>query len=300
MPGHTDPHIGIIGVGRLGAALATALAEAGHSVCAIWSRTAEPARLIADGIPGCTAVLRPQAVADVASFVFIAISDDAIQELTDSIEWRADHAVVHCSGALDLGVLGGARGAGAATGSFHPLQSFTEMSGAGAFRGIAVAIEADAGLGEALSTMALDLGARPLRILPGTKALYHAAAVMASNYLVTLSHHASELMSGCGLSREEAIEVLIPLMRGTLDNIAALGPVAALTGPIARGDVNTVGRHLEALTSVGQEAATMYAHLGRWTLAPAREGGTLSSNTAALLEIRLTQALDQERTAPCA
>jgi predicted short-subunit dehydrogenase-like oxidoreductase (DUF2520 family) len=197
---------------------------------------------------------------DGADLIFITTPDEVIEPFASSLEWWRGQSVVHCSGALDRSVLASAAEVGASTGTFHPLQSITEASSPSSLHEIAIAIEANGLIRERLVDIAHSLGAQPMILAPNRKARYHAGATMASNYMVTLASCAVELLESSGLSREEALEALLPLMRGTLENLASLGLPDALTGPIARGDATTVKpkssrRFLRSLKSMSPWAA---------------------------------------------
>jgi predicted short-subunit dehydrogenase-like oxidoreductase (DUF2520 family) len=189
-------------------------------------------------------------------------------------------AFVHCSGALGLGVLR-PLAARHAIGSFHPLQSFPTPRAPEAFRGSLVAIDASSeAMRRRLSRLARDLGAKPRRVDETDRVVYHAAAVFASNYLVALAAEAVGLLRTIGWSEREAIDGLVPLMEGALAEVARRGPSAALTGPIRRGDVETVTRHLDALARLDSGArrgtrrkADLYRMLGQIALEIAAEQG---------------------------
>ena len=215
--------------------------------------------------------------------MFLTVPDDAIaglaRELAAAGEVPRSVAFVHCSGALGLGPLG-PLGARHSTGSFHPLQSFPEPRAPEAFRGSVVAIEATSeALLRRLSRLARDLGARPRRVDEADRVAYHAAAVLASNYLVALAWEAVDLLGKIGWSEREATDGLVPLMEGVLAEVARRGPSAALTGPIRRGDADTISRHLAALAKLGSSAPPgrrtqhLYRMLGQIALEIARSEG---------------------------
>ena len=188
-------------------------------------------------------------------------------------------AFAHCSGALGLSALR-PLGDRHDIGSFHPLQSFPQPRPPEAFRGSLVAIDASApALRRGLERLARDLGAKPRSVEDADRVVYHAAAVFASNYLVALAGEAVELLGTIGWSESEAVAGLVPLMRGALDEVARRGPTAALTGPIRRGDVETVTRHLEALAALdsglphGPRKTDVYRMLGQIALEIAARAG---------------------------
>ena len=204
--------------------------------------------------------------------------------------WATDHAVVHCSGTASTDILSHASERGAAVGVFHPLQTLASPEQAKAnLPGSAFGLEASTDeLREILEEMALALGGTPL-LLAGDKSIYHASAVIASNYLVTLLSLASSLWEEFGLSQDEGLRALLPLVRGTLTNLETVGLPDALTGPIARGDLGTIDRHLETLGRVAPELVPAYKELARQTIPIARAKGSLDEATAE----RLSQSLDR-------
>jgi predicted short-subunit dehydrogenase-like oxidoreductase (DUF2520 family) len=215
--------------------------------------------------------------------VFLTVPDAAVASLAAKVAAAGDIpasvAFVHCSGALGLGVLG-RLAARHDVGSFHPLQSFPQPRPPEAFRGSLVAVDAGSlALRRRLARLARDLGAKPRSVQEADRVVYHAAAVFASNYLVVLAGEAVELLGTIGWSESEAVAGLVPLMKGALAEVARRGPRAALTGPIRRGDVETVTRHLEALAALdsgskGQaRKAVVYRMLGQIALEIAARAG---------------------------
>jgi predicted short-subunit dehydrogenase-like oxidoreductase (DUF2520 family) len=210
------------------------------------------------------------------STVFLTVPDGAIATLARDIA-KADAvppsvAFVHCSGALGLGALG-LLGFANPVGSFHPLQSFPKPRPPEAFRGSLVGIDASTvPLRRRLERLARDLGAKPRSVAEAERVVYHAAAVFASNYLVALAGLAVELLETIGWSEPDAVAGLVPLMEGALAEVARNGPTGALTGPIRRGDVETVTRHLEALAS-RPRVADLYRMLGQIALEIAARAG---------------------------
>jgi predicted short-subunit dehydrogenase-like oxidoreductase (DUF2520 family) len=180
-------------------------------------------------------------------------------------------AFVHVSGALGLDALKPL--SDHEIGSFHPLRSFPSPEPPEAFRGITVAVDASATrLERRLAQLARDLGARPRHVGDAERVLYHAAAVFASNYVVVVVAEAVKILRAAGWTREEAEQALIPLVEGAVANMGSGGTVRALTGPIRRGDVDTVQRHLEALAKL-REAGGIYRMLGLVALEIAQEAG---------------------------
>lgn len=284
------PRLGFVGAGVVGTALAKGLARAGYPVVAVTSRSPERRAALADAVPGTAGVETPQRVADAADVVLLTVPDDAIATVAASISWSSEHAAVHCSGAASIDLLGSASAQGAEVGVFHPLQTFASVAMAERnLSGSAFGIEASSDrLLDRLGEMARSLGGTPLKI-SGDKAIYHASAVVASNYLVTLLDVASSLWVAFGLSREEGLNALLPLVRGTIENLETVGLPTALTGPIARGDLGTVERHLVALRRVAPGLLPVYKELARRAIPVARAKGGLSEDAAD----RLQEILDR-------
>src|SRR5439155_1416876 len=241
--------------GRAGTGLALALARAGWTVY-LHGRGAKavPAPLAltvgADTPPPWMAR---------ASVVVLAVRDDAIRPLADSLARagavRPEHVVLHLSGALGQEALGPLVPSQAALGSLHPLQTIVDPERAPErLRG----------------AWAAAVGLRPFRVASRAKAVYHAGAVFASNYFVVVEAVAQRLLRHAGLSDADAWAALLPLVEGTFANLSRQQPAEALTGPVARGDVDTIARHVAALT--GDDAA-LYRALGRAALELARKRG---------------------------
>jgi predicted short-subunit dehydrogenase-like oxidoreductase (DUF2520 family) len=196
--------------------------------------------------PGVRAFAEAAAVLDEAELVILAVPDDALPELAGELRLYSGQALVHTSGALGAEVLAPAMAAGTQVGSFHPLVSFADLErSVAALRGATVAIEGDDDLADLLGRLAESVGAVPVRLAPGTKPAYHAAAVLAAGGFVALLDAIAELGRVVGLDEAASLAVFGRLTEQTLANARALGIRAALTGPMTRGDVGTLERHLE-------------------------------------------------------
>jgi predicted short-subunit dehydrogenase-like oxidoreductase (DUF2520 family) len=229
----------ILGRGRVGSSLSIAFESAGLT------QTLRPAR----DVTGLAADLRS------AGIVFLAVPDSAVgataESVADALEDGHAPAVVHLSGALGLDLLVAAATCGCPTGSLHPFQPFATVRPPDCFVGTTIGIEAsDAELTARLTALAEAIGALPRHVPDEQRALYHAAAVVASASIVALAAQASDLLSQLGWPQEAAIDALIPLMQGAVDNLADQGLPGALTGPWRRGDVGTVARHVTALEAI--------------------------------------------------
>ena len=275
------PKIGFIGAGTVGTALAVGLKGKGYAVTAVASRSKSSADRLAARVPGCQAYEKKQAVTDVAELIFITTPDDAIAHVVAELNWHRGQSVVHCSGADSLTPLEPARKAGAQVGGFHPLQTFASVDHAiKNLPGSTFALEADGELLETLKQMALALDGNWVRLGAGDKVLYHAAAVFACNYLVTLMKLATDLWQVFGVSAPEATRALLPLLRGTLNNLENIGLPDCLTGPIARGDLGTIKKHLAALEKSAPALLSTYRELGSQTIPIALGKGRIDRTRA--------------------
>ena len=280
--------VGFIGAGTVGTALAVRLSQKGYPVVAVASRSRASAQRLAGMVPGCQAYDDPQGVADRADLVFVTTPDDAIAPTVARLRWRPGQGVVHCSGADSLDILEPARKMGAQVGAIHPLQSFASSAQAlENLPGSTFALEGQGELLEKLKGIAGALEGTIVELGAGDKVLYHAAAVMACNYWVTLMKLATDLWASFGVPPDKAVPALMPLLRGTLNNLAKVGLPQALTGPIARGDLGTIKKHLEALELRAPHLLPTYRELGLKTipiaLAKGKVDGARAQEIARLL-----------------
>ncbi|HXZ84307.1 MAG TPA: DUF2520 domain-containing protein, partial [Myxococcota bacterium] len=240
MPVGESAEVGIIGAGRVGSALALALAERGKNVAAVASRRDNTARALARRIPGAVATSAAE-VAARCEWVFLTLPDAAVPCLAGEIAWRPGQIVVHTSGALDLSALELAARRDALPGSFHPLRAFASSEcGPNPFSGITVGVAGPPPLAPRLCTLASDLGARALRLDGADRALYHAAAVFASGFGVALLAAARRAWTLAGLPEAEARSALAPLLAGAAANAAVQPLERALSGPFRRGEPDTI------------------------------------------------------------
>ena len=279
------PSFAIIGCGRVGTAFARHLAGAGYQPVGFASRRQESAKAAAElaGTPDKW-VADPRDAAKQAQILLITTPDGVIDDVCREIAGKGgiqkDGLVLHCSCALASTILTPAAESGAFIGSMHPLQSFAGDRPGNPFAGIMMAVEGDAIAVDTAAAMATDLGAAPFTIQTDKKTLYHASAVTASNYLVTLMGLAVDLMAASGAPKKEAFRILKPLVMGTLGNVETLGSIDALTGPIARGDLDTVAVHIAAIENLSADMLEFYKQLGQATVPVARAKGTLSETAA--------------------
>lgn len=278
--------IGFIGAGVLGKGLAMALADKGYQVAAAHSRNPDSARWLAERIAGCRVAVSGQELADAADLVFITTPDAVIGQIAGQLTWRTGQGVVHCCGAFGAEILAPAARQGAATGAFHPFQTFaglTDPSQASArLAGVSFAVSGSGWLGEFLRSLSRDLGGRPVVIPEGDRALYHASAVLSCGHLAALLQASVELWSAMGFTAQEAIDALSPLARATLENIAKDGVLDSVTGPAVRGDVETIQIHLAALAQRLPELAPLYRALTAASLPLAHQRGVAPEELAAI------------------
>jgi len=273
--------IGFIGAGTVGTALAVRLSQKGYPVVAVFSRTRASAERLAGMVDVCRVCGAAQEVADTADLVFVTTPDDAIAEVVAELYWRKGQRVIHCSGADSVDTLEEAREDGALVGGFHPLQTFASVTHAiENIPGSTFALEAEEPVLSTLRDMAVALGGDWVKLNAEDKVLYHAAAVMACNYFVTLVKLATDLWGTFGAPPEQATKALQPLLRGTLNNIANVGLPNCLTGPIARGDLGTIRKHLAALERAAPEVLSAYRELGLHTVPIALAKGTIDEERA--------------------
>jgi len=282
--------IGFIGAGTVGTALAARLAGHGYSVVAVSSRSRASAQKLAQAAGG-RVFDSNQAVADSAELIFITTPDDAIATVAAEVKWHPGQSVVHCSGADSTDILEPAREAGARVGAFHPLQTFASPQQAMEnIPGSTFALEAEEPLLSTLKDMASALDGQWVELKASDKVLYHAAAVFACNYMVTLTKLATDLWQSFGVPPPQATKALVPLLRGTLHNIETIGIPNCLTGPIARGDVGTINKHLDALKQSAPHLLSTYRELGRQTIPIALAKGKIGQSQAKELQEILGQS----------
>ncbi len=298
---HTHPHVGpaddgrpvvgIIGAGAVGTALGVALSRAGWHVGAVASRDAARRDRFRALVPGARAFPEGAAILDECHLLILAIPDDALADLAATLHLYSGQAIVHTSGLHGAGVLAPALAAGTSAGSFHPLVAFADLDRAlAALPGATVAIEGDDQLMDLLAEMAASIGSTPVRLAPGSKAAYHAAAVLAAGGLTALLDVLAVVAAPTGLDEAGALAVYGPLAEQALANARALGTGPALTGPAVRGDVGTIVAHLDAVAAAGDEPLAVYRALGlrQVTIAASRRG--LAPQVAARLRAAFTMS----------
>jgi predicted short-subunit dehydrogenase-like oxidoreductase (DUF2520 family) len=282
--------LGFIGAGTVGTALAARLAGKGYPVVAVSSRSRASAQKLAQAVDSCQIFDNNQAVADNAELVFITTPDDTIAPVASKVKWHHGQNVVHCSGADSTDILQPAKESGARVGAFHPLQTFASPQQAMEnIPGSTFALEAEEPLLGTLKDMATALDGHWVELKAKDKVLYHAAAVIACNYMVTLVKLATDLWQTFDVPPPKATKALLPLLRGTLHNIDNVGIPQCLTGPIARGDIGTINKHLDALNQTAPHLLSTYRELGRQTIPIALAKGRINESQAQELQAILEQ-----------
>lgn len=272
--------VGIIGAGKVGAVLGAALRAAEHAVVgvsAVSDASRERAETLLPGVP----ILEVQDIVERAELVLLAVPDDALGPLVEGLAklgaWQPGQLVAHTSGRFGVGILSPVRAAGAIPLALHPAMTFTGMSlDLTRLLDCSFGVTADPAMLPIAQALVVEMGAEPVAIAEADRTVYHAALAHGSNHLVTLVAQASELLREVGVDAPE--RMLGPLLRASLENALASGE-AALTGPVARGDVGTVAAHSEALRELdggsGGDILEAYLAMARATARRAGSRGLL-------------------------
>jgi predicted short-subunit dehydrogenase-like oxidoreductase (DUF2520 family) len=287
------PTVFIVGAGPVATALGGALRHAGVPVLGLFGRRAAAVRIAAGiaGIAGFSAA--PPDLLLEADAIIVAVRDDAIaavaRTLIDTGFVTRRHVLLHCSGGLSAAqAFGEVAPKVGGVGTLHPLRAIVDAKQAAqTLRGTTFGVEGDEQGRAMAQTLVGWLGGVALDLQGEGMALYHAAASLASNFLVALLDTAGAALGAAGVT---GIAALLPLVRGTLDNIERTGIPRALTGPIARGDVGTIKRHLEALRGRAPEVLPVYQILGRRAVALARAKGEAAAADLDAIEAALVAA----------
>lgn len=276
--------LAVLGFGRLGACLAIAARQAGYPIAAVTAAgEATRAAAVRYGFSVRKSNIDAAASGDV---IILCVPDRQIEpvcrELVAGGRLRVGQVLLHTSGANAASLLAPAKATGVSIGALHPLQSFSDAAEAAQqFSNIFFAIDGEQAAAAAASELAQALGGQVLYVPPQERALYHAAAVTASNYLVSLLSVSERLFSRW-TPNGRALDAVLPLAEGTLRNIRRQGTSGALTGPIARGDIETVAKHLQALPP---DLIPLYKTLGLAALA------MTPSNLSTVQQLALRQLL---------
>jgi len=289
------PDIAIIGPGKVGRAIGILAGRAGYRIVSVGGRDKAKAERAAGEIGAGAKAATVAEAAAAGQLVLLTVTDAAIGPLCDELAaagaLRQGAMVAHCSGALDAEVLASARRlGGCAVGSMHPLQTFATSEAAVArFPGTYCFCEGDERAVASLESLASAIGGVAVRIASADKVLYHAAAVMACNYLAAMLDASVAAGEAAGIDRATFLAAAGAIARATVENVIAMGPAEALTGPIARGDAETVARHLAALAGGDERLARLYRAAGEWTVGLARRKGTIDADAAKMLRQTLAR-----------
>jgi len=276
--------IGFIGTGKVGTAFGVRLAQAGFPVVGAMDILPDESQRFAASIGGCKVYETAQELADAMDFVFVTTPDDVIGQVAKAVRWTKGQTVIHCSGANSTAVLAPAREAGCNVGCMHPCNTFASVQQSlENLVGSTFTLEAEEPVVIDLKSFVESLKGRWMTLHEEDKALYHASVCIACNFLYTLVDIASDLWKNFDISQNDAVQAMMPILKGTLNNIENVGFPACLTGPIARGDVGTIEKHLAALQEKQPDMVPMYKALGLRTIPMGLAKGTLSQEKAAEL-----------------
>lgn len=261
--------IGFIGGGRVGKAYGKFLKSSGYEVLGYFSRTNKSAKEAAS-FAGTAWYENIEEISRDADMLFLTVNDDQIRKVSETLAdlgvVRAGTVVVHMSGALGSDILSALKNKGCHTYSLHPLLSFAEPAKAcSRIKEAVFSLEGDSEKMEFMTRFLKETGCEFFIIDTKKKALYHAAACVASNYVTVLLDYAFSLYGDMGLSREDAAKALLPLVKGTVQNAEDGGPDKTLTGPISRGDSSVIQRHMEAFSELPKDKEEFYRFMGLQT-----------------------------------
>lgn len=269
----------IIGAGRVGTALAVALKNSGYKIHTVVSRRFDSAKKLAKRVDCKNYTEDPVMACKNGEILFITTPDDVIEKVCKKISsyLKPNALVIHTSGALSSGILKSAKKRGASVLSMHPCQSFGDTESAfKTIPGSYFCLEGDKEAIEVGKRIVLDIGCHPFVISSDEKPLYHIACCILSNYLFTTANAGIKILESLNIKHEEALKISIPLIKGTVHNIEKIGIPDGLTGPIERGDIETIRRHIQVLKKTMPEFLSLYKKLGIETLKIAKSKGSVS------------------------
>ena len=273
--------VGVVGAGRVGAVLGAAMRALEHDVVGVSAVSEESLERAATLLPGVPVLEVPDVVRS-AQLVLLTVPDDALGDLVTGLAalgaWQPGQLVIHTSGRFGTHVLAPAAAAGAIPLALHPAMTFTGTAmDLGRLPDCCFGVTADEQILPIASALVIDMAAEPVTIAEEDRAAYHCALAHGSNHLVTLTSQAMQILDAAGV--EQGANVLRPLLYAALDNALRLRD-GALTGPVARGDVGTVGTHLEVLADRVPDVLNTYRSLATATAARAVEDGRLRADLA--------------------
>ncbi len=276
----------IVGGGRTGRTLGALLVRSGIPVSAVSCRTRDRARAAAAFIGARRAVTTPAGALEGADLVLVCVPDAEVASVASSLDPRPGTVLAHVAGALGAEVLPDRPGV--ERGALHPLRSFADPAAAvEQFAGTYCAVEGSPKAVALLSGIVARIGGTVLPVEGGRKALYHAGAVFASNYVVAALDAARALLVQAGVPEAAAVAALAGLAAGSVENARRRGTAEALTGPVERGDAGTVKLHAEAIRGEAPEFSEAYAAMGRLAAALAVRKGSLDAAGAGRVNVEL-------------
>lgn len=289
-----------IGAGPVGLTMARLFSNAGHKIVYFISRNEkrrQKAKKFSHALR--TAYSFSEATEDF-DILFISTPDDTLGEIAEriapQIKSGVNFYVGHFSGIVPSSVLQPLKNKGARIGSLHPLQTFASPEETiNAFTGTYICIEGDNEAVNLFSGLAAEIGGKPFSIGTDKKPLYHAAAVIACNYLVTLVNEAQKLLQEIGINQENAAKMLLPLIKTTVTNIETVGIPKALSGPVARGDITTILNHIENIKKKTPELLELYGTLGLKTIEVSLAKGQIADETARKMR-QIFQLTEKKKT----
>jgi predicted short-subunit dehydrogenase-like oxidoreductase (DUF2520 family) len=276
--------VSIIGVGRVGGALALALCEKGYRIENLISRNTENARKIAGQISSSPEIKTLENFKITSEeIIFIAVQDSEIKNVVEKFTQnppKSETFFFHTSGSLSSEVLSSLKDKNCKTGSIHPLVSISDsFIGVKRFKDSYFCVEGDSEAVKIAEKIVKDLGGKSFSIETKYKTLYHASAVTACGHFAALINTAAEMLETCGIKKSEAKKILMPLVKSTFENMEEQSFAEALTGTFARGDLETLEKHIETLKeNATREQAAIYLLLGEQSLKLAGEQG-INKNT---------------------
>lgn len=275
------PVIDIIGTGRMAFALMNALSHFGYQVSSVVGRNTDKLSQFKNQF-NVNAVKLDSNFSSKADVVFLAVSDDAISDVAGILGTGDGNILVHTSGAQDVDILQVAEKKGWKVASFHPLQTIPEDAEPEIFRDVYISLCGNTETCLVLSKIAKSIGAHPYDVSSAEKQKLHVAAVLTSNYMAALVKAAETFLDNPTIKTEQ---LLGPLMEKSLREILQKGPDKALTGPISRGDIKTIDKHLQIIKKTNQQDLyELYKTLGRYALQATKDNNRLSHEKEKELE----------------
>lgn len=285
----SDFTLSIIGIGRLGGALAVALDRENYKIENLIARNLEKAEKIAELLEQKPKILNTKNFSQISSDVILIAAQDAeIESIVVKLAKEISNkpVVFHTSGSLSSEILHDLKSVGCSTGSIHPLVSVSDsVSGAERFANAYFCVEGDAKAVEIAEELVEKLGGNSFSVSTECKALYHASAVTVSGHFVALVDAAIEMLTHCGLNETNARQILLPLIESTVENLSEQNTSQALTGTFARADIETFEKHLKVLSEINEpELLEIYLLLGNRSLRLAEKQGAKKENLEKMRE----------------